>query len=282
MVCDPAFLAEVPLFKLLDEQERASLAGCMELLRLGQGEVLFDFGDPGDRMFVIHRGSVEISAQDLTGQKIVLETPGAGAQFGELALFDGGARTAKCMALEDCELLSLDREDILKFLRGHPEAGLDMLAIMARRIRETNTRLRRLSARNASDEMEEKLTPLQRTVDWIAAFSGSIPFLALHVGLFAIWIGWNILLPPFDPYPFGLLTMAVSLEAIVLSVLVLLSQNRQASKDHLRDDIEYDVNLKAELEVANLHVKVDRLQESLALRLERMEKLLSGRRNIAE
>ncbi len=157
-----------------------------------------------------------------------------------------------------------------------------MLAIMARRIRETNAHLRRLSARNASDEIEEKLSPLQRAVDWIAAFSGSIPFLALHVGLFAIWIGWNTLLTPFDPYPFGLLTMAVSLEAIVLSVLVLLSQNRQAAKDHLRDDIEYDVNLRAESEVAHLHEKVDRLQETVAGRLERLEKLLSGRRSVAE
>jgi CRP/FNR family transcriptional regulator, cyclic AMP receptor protein len=281
MVCDPAFLAEVPLFKLLDEQERRALAGALELRPAARGDVLFDFGDPGDRMFIIRRGSVEISAQDLTGQKIVLETPGEGMQFGELALFDGGARTAKCVALEDCELLTLDREDLLGFIRRHPEAGLDMLAIMARRIRETNTRLRRLSTRNASTEMAERQTTLQRVVDWVAAFSGSIPFLVLHVGLFAVWIGWNELLIPFDPYPFGLLTMAVSLEAIVLSVLVLFSQNRQAGKDHLRDDVEYDVNLKAEMEVAHLHDKVDRLQETLATRLDRLERVVSSRR-IAE
>ena len=93
--------------------------------------------------------------------------------------------------------------------------------------------------------------------------------------LFAVWIGWNTTLTPFDPYPFGLLTMAVSLEAIVLSVLVLLSQSRQTAKDHIRSDIEYDVNLKAELEVANLHEKVDLLMESTSARLERMEKLLT-------
>ena len=211
------------------------------------------------------------------GQKIVLETAGAGAQFGELALFDGGARTARAAAAEDCELMVLDRENLVAFLRHHPEAGLEMLGIMSRRIRETNLRLRRLAARNASTVMAGKQTRLQRTVDWIAASSGSIPFLALHVVLFAAWIGWNTLLPPFDPYPFGLLTMAVSLEAIMLAVLVLLSQNRQAAKDHLRDDIEYDVNVKAELEVAHLHEKVDHLQASLATRLEHLEKLLAGR-----
>jgi CRP/FNR family transcriptional regulator, cyclic AMP receptor protein len=209
------------------------------------------------------------------GQKIVLETAEPGGQFGELALFDGGARTATAVAVEDGEVLSLDRENLLVYVRRHPEAGLDMLEIMARRIRETNLRLRQMAARNANEAMAERLSQLQRAVDWIAAFSGSIPFLLLHVVLFTVWIGWNTTLTPFDPYPFGLLTMAVSLEAIVLSVLVLLSQSRQSAKDRIRSDIEYDVNLKAELEVANLHEKVDEMMATTAARLERMEKLLS-------
>jgi CRP/FNR family transcriptional regulator, cyclic AMP receptor protein len=281
MVCDPEFLKDVPLFKLLAEDERVTLAGVMDLQRVAAGELLFDFGDPGDRMFIVRHGSVEISATDLMGQKIVLETAGPGAQFGELALFDGGDRTAKAAAAEDSELMVLDRDNLVAFLRRHPEAGLEMLGIMSRRIRETNVRLRRLAARNASDVMAEKQTPFQRVIDWVAAFSGSVPFLTLHIGFFALWIGWNILLPPFDPYPFGLLTMAVSLEAIMLSVLVLLSQNRQAAKDHLRDDIEYDVNLKAEMEVAHLHEKFDRLNATMAGRLDHLERLLS-RRQVAE
>ncbi len=275
MVCDPAFLSEVPLFKLLDEQERATLAAVLDLRPVSKGEVLFHTGEPGDRMFVVRQGSIELFTKDKMGQKIVLETAGPGDQFGELALFDGGARTASAAVLEDGEVLTLDREDLLGFVRRHPEAGLDMLAIMTRRIRETNTRLANMTARNVNEEMEERLTPLQRSVDWIAAFSGSIPFLILHVALFAVWILWNTLLFPFDPYPFGLLTMAVSLEAIVLSVLVLLSQSRQSAKEHIRADIEYDVNVKAELEVAHLHEKVDLLMESTAARLDRLEKLLT-------
>lgn len=275
MVCDPAFLSEVPLFKLLDEQERATLAAVLDLRPVTKGEVLFHTGEPGDRMFVVRQGTIELFTKDKMGQKIVLETPGPGEQFGELALFDGGARTASAAVLEDGEVLTLDREDLLGFVRRHPEAGLDMLAIMTRRIRETNARLANMTARNVNEEMEERLTPLQRTVDWIAAFSGSIPFLLLHVALFAVWIVWNTLLFPFDPYPFGLLTMAVSLEAIVLSVLVLLSQSRQSAKEHIRADIEYDVNVKAELEVAHLHEKVDLLMESTAARLDRLEKLLT-------
>jgi uncharacterized membrane protein len=275
MTCDPAFLADVPLFKLLDQTERIALAGVLELKLVSKGDVLFRFGDPGDRMFMVRRGTIEIYAQDLMGQKIVLETVGPGGQFGELALFDGGARTAAAVALEDSEVLTLDREDLMGFVRRHPEAGLDMLAIMARRIRETNARLRRMAARNVNEAIEKKLSALQRSVDWVAGFSGSVPFLFLHVLLFATWIGWNVLLTPFDPYPFGLLTMAVSLEAIILSVLVLLSQSRQASKEHIRADVEYEINLKAELEVAHLHEKVDRLQETMADRLDRIEKSLA-------
>jgi CRP/FNR family transcriptional regulator, cyclic AMP receptor protein len=275
MVCDPAFLHEVPLFKLLDEEERMGLAAVLDLHPIAKGQVLFHFGEPGDRMFIVRSGSVEIFARDRMGQKIVLATAGPGDQFGELALFDGGARTATAAVEEDGEVLSLDREDLLGFVRHHPEAGLDMLAILARRIRETNVRLSQMATRNVNEEMDDKLNTLQRSVDWIAAFSGSIPFLLLHVILFAVWIAWNTLLTPFDPFPFGLLTMAVSLEAIVLSVLVLLSQSRQAAKDHIRSDIEYDVNLKAELEVTHLHDKVDRLMESTAARLERIEKLLT-------
>lgn len=275
MVCDPAFLGDVPLFKLLDEQERTGLAAVLDLRPVKKGEILFHTGEPGDRMFVVRSGSVELFTQDKMGQKIVLETPGPGDQFGELALFDGGARTASAAVLEDGEVLTLDREDLLGFVRRHPEAGLDMLAIMTRRIRETNVRLASMTARNVNEEMAERLTPLQRIVDWIAAFSGSILFLLLHVVFFAVWIGWNTLLAPFDPYPFGLLTMAVSLEAIVLSVLVLLSQSRQSAKEHIRADIEYGVNVKAELEVAHLHEKVDILMESTAARLDRLEKLLT-------
>src|SRR5260221_5245452 len=161
MVCDPAFLTEVPLFKLLDEQERIGLAAVLDLKTVTQGDVLFRAGEPGDCMFMIRNGSVELYAKDIMGQKIVLETPGPGGKFGELALFDGGARTATAVALEDCEVLVLDREDLLGYVRRHPDAGLDMLAIMARRIRETNLRLTRMAARNANEAMEDRMTPLQ-------------------------------------------------------------------------------------------------------------------------
>ena len=144
--------------------------------------------------------------------------------------------------------------------------------------------LRSSVSRNVNLEVEDKRTRVQKAADWIAEFSGSIPFLMMHIVIFAVWIllnvnwlpGWKP--PMFDPFPFGLLTMVVSLEAIILSVFVLLSQNRQAAKEHIRGDIEYEVNLKAELEIAHLHEKMDDLHENLLARLNRLEAEARGRK----
>jgi uncharacterized membrane protein len=153
-----------------------------------------------------------------------------------------------------------------------PAAALDLLAAMGSRLRQTTEKLRHTASRNANEEIADNRTTVQKVADWIAEFSGSIPFLLIHAVLFTLWIVWNAFPKvAFDPYPYGLLTMCVSLEAIFLSVFVLLSQNRQAAKDHVRSDIEYDVNLKAELEVAQLHEKLDRLHSESLRRLRIIE-----------
>jgi len=181
------------------------------------------------------------------------------------------------LALEDTELLVLDRGDLLLFLRKKPDAALDMLTVMGQRIRQSGELLRGRVTRNVNEEVEDKRTVIEKAADWIAEFSGSIPFLGIHIIIFTAWIVWNTFpgLLAFDAFPFGLLTMAVSLEAIILSVFVLLSQNRQIAKDRIRSDIEYEVNLKAELEVAHLHEKVDRLHGEVLSRLHNLEKLLA-------
>jgi uncharacterized membrane protein len=191
--------------------------------------------------------------------------------FGEISFIDGGARSASVLVIEDLEALAVDRDDLEHLFRLHPEAGLDVITAMGARLRRTVQLLRHTASRNVNAEAEDRRTNLERAADWIAAFSGSITFLMLHVLFFAAWIllntswlpGWRP--PMFDPFPFGLLTMVVSLEAIILSVFVLLSQNRQVAKDRIRGDVEYEINLKAELEIGHLHEKVDRLHaEALA------------------
>src|SRR5690606_25675132 len=147
--------------------------------------------------------------------------------------------------------------------------------MLAERIRETHDWLRRLTARNANEAIETHQSKVERATDLVAEWFGSLTFLALHSVIFLVWIGWNELIYPFDPYPYGLLTMSVSLEAILLSLMVLLTQNRQAARDRIRSDVEYDVNLTAGLQVAELHSKIDTLHAEMLGRMARMEKTLN-------
>jgi CRP/FNR family transcriptional regulator, cyclic AMP receptor protein len=267
-------LTSVPLFKLLDDSERADLELVLERRELGTGETVFSFGEPGDSLYIVGTGSVELFVKDNSGAKIVLANCGPGEPFGELSLFDGGARTATAVALEPSSLFILDRDDLLEFLRRHPDAALDFLTTMGQRIRNADELLRRRVARNINEELALHTTTMERIADVIAEYSGSIQFLFFNAVWFAGWIIWNTApaVPHFDPYPFGFLTMVVSLEAIFLSIFVLVSQNRQAEKDRLRNDTEYEVNLKAELEISHLHEKVDFLTEQLLARMPRPER----------
>jgi uncharacterized membrane protein len=277
-------LAEVPLFSLLDEQERAALADRVEVITAPAGKSIFRYGDPGDSMYVVRSGVVEISFRNDTGERIVLETAHAGDFFGEMSLLDGAPRAAEAIVLEDLEAIVVDRGDLDELVRLKPQAAMDLLTATGKRLRETSRLLRHTASRNVNKEVDEKRTGVMKIADWISDFSGSLPFLFLHIVLFAGWIGLNVRplsgtrLGGFDPYPFGLLTMAVSLEAIVLSVFVLLSQNRQAERDRKRNDVEFDVNFKAELQIAHMHLKVDAQHAEVLERLERMEKRLAGAR----
>jgi uncharacterized membrane protein len=140
--------------------------------------------------------------------------------------------------------------------------------------------LRTRVSRNVNEEVEEQISALQRVADWISWFSGSMTFLALNVLWFVVWIAvnvWPLGVVQFDPFPFGLLTMIVSLESIFLTCFVLISQNRQAEKDRVRADIEYDINIKAELEIAHLHEKTDRIYTDMLEQFMRLEKSITSR-----
>lgn len=275
MPADASLLTDLPLFASLTSGECALLAEVVDTRVLPKGEILFKAGDPGQAMYVIASGEMEISVTDHAGQKIVLTTFGKGDVFGELAMLDTGPRTATAVVLEDAELLELDREDLVLLVTKKPEAVLHLLGAMGAMTRKADMLLRTRVARNPNEEIQEQLTFMQKLADWIAAFSGSMSFLAMNALWFGLWIYLNVSgVWRFDPFPFGLLTMIVSLQAIFLSIFVLLAQNRQASKDHVRDDIEYDINVKAELEIAHLHEKVEEIREGVLERLERMEKIL--------
>jgi len=279
MGCDVALLSGIDIFELLQEKDREILASVVDTQKLAAGETLFHAGDPGESLFIVRSGSIELFIKDTVGQKIVLAIAEEGALFGELSLLDSGPRTATAVARSESELLVLDRDDLVLLFQKRPDAALNMLAAMSAMTRKADELLRTRVSRNVNEEIEGHSTPLQRVADWIAWFSGSMPFLMINGVWFIIWIIINRVhtpIPQFDPYPFGLLTMIVSLEAIFLSCFVLVSQNRQAEKDRVRADIEYEVNIKAELEVAHLHEKTDRLYENILARFAKLEKVMSS------
>jgi CRP/FNR family transcriptional regulator, cyclic AMP receptor protein len=277
MPCDPTLFENIPLFELLDEGGRQALADVVDEIKLKAGEPLFQAGEPGDSLFVVRAGEIELSIKDNVGQKIVLNNAGEGDMFGELSLLDSGPRTATAVAVSESDLLVLDRDDLILLFQQRPSAALHMLAAMSAMTRKADELLRTRVSRNVNEEVEDNTTPIQKVADWLAWFSGSMPFLFIHTIWFLVWVSLNtlILRSPFDPFPFGLLTMIVSLEAIFLSCFVLISANRQAEKDKVRSDIEYEVNIKAELEVAHLHEKTDRIYENMLDRFTRLEKSLA-------
>jgi len=285
MPCDAVLLAHVELFEHLSEEDRTRLADVIDLRRLGAGETLFRTGEPGESLYVVRSGEIELFIKDTAGQKIPLAIVGTGEVFGELALLNRSPRTATAIALADSQLLELDRDDLLLLFERSPAAALHLLAAMGHMTRKADELLRTRVSRNVNEEVAENIGPLQRIADWISWFSGSMWFLLINALWFMVWIAVNTLplgVAQFDPFPFGLLTMIVSLEAIFLSCFVLISQNRQAEKDRVRSDIEYEINIKAELEIAHLHEKTDRIYTEMLEHFIRIEKHLAPQRASAE
>ena len=277
MPCDIKQLAGIPLFDLLHPEDRTAVSEVVDFVELSTGEILFQTGEPGESLYIVQSGQIELYIKDTAGQKIVLTIAEAKDLFGELSLLDNEPRTATAVALTKTGLLVLDRDDLLLLFRKNPDTALHMLAGMGQMTRKADKLLRTRVSRNVNEEMVIKSTLLQKIADGIAYFSGSMPFLILNGAWFVTWIVLNTVplgFTAFDPYPFGFLTMIVSLEAIFLSCFVLISQNRQSEKDRVRSDIEYDVNIKAELEVAHLHEKTDQIYESMLARFSKLEKSL--------
>lgn len=136
-------------------------------------------------------------------------------------------------------------------------------------------------ARDVHQEYSGQLTFGERVADQVATFGGSWKFLGLFLGSMAVWIGMNLLeASPFDPYPFILLNLVLSCVAAMQAPVIMMSQNRQSSRDRLDARHDYEINLKAEMEVMGLHAKVDELRDrqwaELVLLQERQLTLLAN------
>lgn len=267
-------IAEVPIFALMDDAERQALAQMMECREFKAGSALFEYGDPGGEIFILRSGDVEVFVENQDGEKIVLAENERGDVVGELSFLDGGARTATAFAREETQTLSMHRDRLMSFIEEHPHAAIDLLTVVGRRLRATDELLRTHVSRNVNIQQEERMTLGERVADRVAAFGGSWTFITIFAAIMLVWVILNtaaFFAHHFDPYPYILLNLFLSMIAAIQAPVIMMSQNRQAAKDRLQADQDYQVNLKAELEVAHLHRKLDHLYERLEEHWARLE-----------
>jgi CRP/FNR family transcriptional regulator, cyclic AMP receptor protein len=266
MSTNVAMIAEVPIFELLDDEEREALAQMLDSRDFKAGDNIFKYGEQGGEIYILRTGRVELYVESTDGEKIILAENERGDVIGELSFLDGGLRTATALAREDTETLTMHRDRLLEFIDKHPHAAMDLLTVVGRRLRTTDDLLRTRVSRNVNVEAEDRMTLGERIADKVASFGGSWTFIIIFGVIMFIWVIMNttaLFRDHFDPYPFILLNLFLSMTAAIQAPVIMMSQNRQSSKDRLQADMDYEVNLKAELEVAQLHRKVDNMYERL-------------------
>jgi uncharacterized membrane protein len=262
---DVSVLKNVPLFQLLDEDELRALVPEIEERSYVAGQTVFKVDQPGAEMHVVLEGCVETFLTDEEGQRVVLAKLGPGEIFGELSLFDEEPRSASAEAREATRTCIVDRADLERLFARKPHAALHILAVLSRRLRRTDVLLSQRTARNPNVVIEEETSFGERVADLVARFGGSWTFINAFIALMLVWMGVNtlILLRPFDPAPFIGLNLVLSMLAALQAPVIMMSQNRQDAKDRVRADLDYQVNLKAEVEIMELHRKLDRMKEEL-------------------
>src|SRR5260370_33258836 len=250
----------------MDDEERRQLRAIMRELSFQPGQVVMAASDSEASFFIIEQGEMEVWLPDTGGKKVVVEVLGPGKVFGDLFMLAGKTRSASATISGELVTLELGREAFFDFLRQRPDTAIDLLVELGQRLKDTDNILRTRVSRNANEEHDETISPAQRIADLIADFSGSLVFLFINLAVFAIWILANTVGPAiwhFDKYTFQFLTMAVALEAIFLSSFVLISQNRQAAKDRIKADLDYQVNVKAELEMGAMNEHIHDIEQKL-------------------
>ena len=245
-------LRQVPLFESLDNEAADELCQLLTSIDSKAGAFLFRHGEQGDAMYIIERGKVRICVQTLDGHQFTLSELGRGDFFGEMALLDGQHRSADALVSEDARLAVLSRDHFLSFMRSNPNVALEMLTALVNRLRHTDELLRHSTTRNVNVEEAAQLTLADRASDVIAEFGGSWKFILAAVFFFNVWVWVNASLQllgktAFDAYPYLMLSTAINMLAVLQAPIILMSQNRQAHKDRLRAEIDYQVNLKNEL-----------------------------------
>jgi CRP/FNR family transcriptional regulator, cyclic AMP receptor protein len=265
MACRPEVLKRVPLFALLDDDETAVLAGQVEVKTFTPRQRIWKIGDAGGRAYVLVSGRVRVATVDEDNQEVVVDEPGTGEFFGFASMLEQTPHQTSATAVEECECIEVDREDIAVLLERKPHAGMDMLAVLGRQFHSAQQLVRLRASRNANVMIEEKETFGERIADSVARFGGSWTFIITFAFVLSIYVTINAMLhkSAWDPYPFILLNLFLSMLAAIQAPVIMMSQNRQDSRDRLRSELDYDVNRRAASDIQGLARKLNLLGEQI-------------------
>jgi CRP/FNR family cyclic AMP-dependent transcriptional regulator len=257
-------LRAVPLFSSLDRKAAKELSAFLSIHDYERSSFVFRNRDPGDAMYLIDLGKVRISIADADGHVVTLAELGPGDFFGEMAMLDGHGRSADATVIEDARLAKLTREDFLSFVDSDPRIVLEMLTAVTRRLRRTDDLLRHRVSRNANEEEAAGLTFGDRAADVIAEFGGSWKFIIACIVFLNFWVvlnTWVLFEKGFDPFPYILLNLVLNMITALQAPIIMMSQNRQAQKDRLRANLDYQLNLKNELLLSEIIHRLDDLKK---------------------
>jgi CRP/FNR family transcriptional regulator, cyclic AMP receptor protein len=269
MPCDPEELRHVPLFALLDEDEAAILAAQVEIKKFAPRQRIYKLGDPGSHAYVMISGTVNVSIIDEDNQEVVVDSPGHGEFFGFASMLEQTPHRTSAVAMDETTCIEVDRHDIAILLERKPLAGMDMLTVLGRQFHASQQLIRIRASRNPNDMIDEDQTFGQRIADHVASFGGSWTFIITFLATLLAYVSVNAYLlstrgKTWDPYPFILLNLFLSMLAAIQAPVIMMSQNRQDMKDRVRSELDYAVNLRAESEIQHLSAKLNLINDKLA------------------
>ena len=265
MACNAEVLKRVPLFALLDDEETAVLSAQVEMKTFVARQRIYKRGDMGDRAYVMVSGRVRVTTVDEDEQEVVVDEPGEGEFFGFASMLDQTPHQTEATSLEETVCIEVDRHDISVLLQRKPLAGLDMMAVLGRQFHASQRLVRVRASRNPNQVIEEEETRGERVADSVASFGGSWTFITTFLAILLIYTAANVILghSAWDPYPFILLNLFLSMLAAIQAPIIMMSQNRQDKKDRLRSELDYDVNRRAASDIQGLARKINILGDKI-------------------
>ena len=265
MTCKVEDLRQIPLFALLDDDELGVLAAQVEVKRFAARQRIYKMGEAGKHAYVMIAGAVRVSTVDESHQEVVVDEPRHGDFFGFASMLEDTPHQTTALALEETTCLEVSRDDIETLVKQKPMAGMDMLTVVSRQFHASQHLVRVRASRNANEVIEEEMRFPERIADAVARFGGSWSFIILFGVVLLTYTSTNILLKgrSWDPYPFILLNLFLSMLAAIQAPVIMMSQNRQDTKDRVRGELDYDVNRRAESEIQALSNKLNLLNEKI-------------------